>query len=225
MISIALKFMKKIIDLFGCENKFVNTFKILGRRKYKLEKYDYIFMDRLGANASRNSKDYFDAVMSEIGLNLNHTMFSYNQWGKPYICGQRLNFSISHSQKIICLAITTSSSIGIDCESMIEREKFLEFARRFFTRNEYQLIHKSNKPLEKFYYIWCSKEALLKYYGVGLMFPLNSFDVTREKKIESDQFEVDCPIFRYIGTHLKCKVVSFSQKPLQVVKGKLNKSM
>lgn len=107
--------------------------------------------------------------------------FCYNEFGKPWLTGQRawsLHFNLSHAGGVAALAVSRLHEIGIDIE---ERKPLKEdIARRFFSAAEYgELRELSGQDyVEAFYRCWTRKEAFVKAYGAGLSLDLASFDVT-----------------------------------------------
>jgi 4'-phosphopantetheinyl transferase len=89
---------------------------------------------------------------------------NYSEYGKPSLAGH--NFSISHSNGYVVLAYSTKISVGID----IEKKKNIELKlfKYLFTDSEWDSIIKAENSLEKFYWFWVRKEALLKAAGCSL---------------------------------------------------------
>ena len=90
-----------------------------------------------------------------------------NELGKPIIKGHPFHFSISHSKDLIFIAISRNP-IGIDCEFHKPRG-FEKLVTRMFSESE-TLHYASTPTMNTFYTIWCTKEALLKYTGVGIRY-------------------------------------------------------
>ena len=84
----------------------------------------------------------------------------YSENGKPFFKTLDANISISHSEKYVVIALTTSRSefVGIDVE---DNEKFSNghSMLRFFTENERASAQNGTPEIE----IWTKKEALFKY--------------------------------------------------------------
>lgn len=88
----------------------------------------------------------------------------YSEYGKPSLAGH--NFSISHSNGYVILAFSTKFSIGIDIEK--KKSINLKLFKYLFAAPEWESIIKAENPLEKFYWFWVRKEALLKAVGCSL---------------------------------------------------------
>lgn len=85
----------------------------------------------------------------------------YHESGKPYIEGNDLYISISHSKEFVLVGIS-DLPIGVDIEVLRPFEQKL--IKRYFTIEEASFIDNQ----EKFFLIWTVKEAYLKLTGVGL---------------------------------------------------------
>jgi len=89
---------------------------------------------------------------------------SYSKEGKPSFIDH--NFSISHSNGYVVLLFGTDASIGID----IEKKKTIDLKlfSYLFTALEWTSILDAENSLERFYWFWVRKEALLKAAGCNL---------------------------------------------------------
>lgn len=101
-----------------------------------------------------------------------------DSYGKPYIKEYpHIFFSIAHTENVIAIGFS-NKPIGIDIER--NTEQYLKIAKRFFSDLEVQYITECSNPREAFLEIWTKKEAYIKYLGLGLEKPLNSFCVFNE---------------------------------------------
>jgi 4'-phosphopantetheinyl transferase len=100
--------------------------------------------------------------------------YDENAFGKPtltYDAGRRatVTFSLSHSKDIAAVAVSTSSSIGVDVEICSLPQDYLGVARTVFSPEENRAI--TDMPLDRharaFFTCWTRKEAYLKALGVG----------------------------------------------------------
>lgn len=89
----------------------------------------------------------------------------YSEQGKPSFIHH--NFSISHSNGYVAIIFSTDFSVGID----IERKKTvdLKLFNYLFTELEWNSILDATDSLERFYWFWVRKEALLKAAGCTLI--------------------------------------------------------
>ena len=88
----------------------------------------------------------------------------YSVHGKPSFID--CNFSISHSNRYVAFVFSTKFSIGIDIEK--KKKIDLKLFEYLFTKQEWNAVMQSENALEKFYWFWVRKEALLKAAGCGL---------------------------------------------------------
>lgn len=97
----------------------------------------------------------------------------YTESGKPFFKALDANISISHSESLCAVALSTSKeeNVGIDVE---DEEKFTpDFSpTRFFTENERASAENGTPHIE----IWTKKEALFKYLNSDI--PFISLDTT-----------------------------------------------
>lgn len=136
------------------------------------------------------------------GLIIEHIKKEYNiknelvtdKYGKPYFKDEDIKFNISHSGMFVIAAVT-KSEVGIDIQK-IKDDKH-RIAERHFLESECAYINEIDDELvkqQRFCEIWTVKEAYLKYDGIGLRKPLNSFEVKIEdgnKKIaEHDELMI-----------------------------------
>lgn len=96
------------------------------------------------------------------------------KYNKPYIENKgKIKFNISHT--IECSIVTFSrNNIGVDIENLKRNIDYSEIKNNFFMNSEKILT------LNDFYKHWVSKEAYLKYKGVGLTQSLESVEVIDE---------------------------------------------
>ena len=87
------------------------------------------------------------------------TRILYNSENKPFVRGNTHNISISHSNNLTAVLISTDKRVGIDLEYM--SGKIGKVANKFINDKE-DITH--DPEMEKFhlYLHWCAKEALYK---------------------------------------------------------------
>lgn len=107
-------------------------------------------------------------------------IFSEGSHGKPSLANsQGLNFSLSHTDDAIAVAISKGVEIGVDIERIKSIQERDELVNRFFSLDEsilYQSLP-SEKQEQAFFRMWTRKEAFVKGLGLGLSYPLESFSV------------------------------------------------
>lgn len=93
---------------------------------------------------------------------------SYTQHGQPYIEGSDRYISISHSNMWIC-SVNSNQPIGVDIQEKDSAWK--DFYYRYLAKSEVDHLQHLKECDKKHYVhmIWCMKESILKYKGVGLL--------------------------------------------------------
>lgn len=108
--------------------------------------------------------------------------FFYGKNGKPFLINNphKLQFNVSHSQKLMIYGISTETEIGVDIEYFqpeIFKSELLEYVLSHSEKEAFNTLGEYERPLA-FYYAWTRKEAFLKAQGVGLSKPLESVEVS-----------------------------------------------
>lgn len=127
--------------------------------------------------------------------------FTFNDFGKPSINNDSLTiplcFNVSHTNKLVTMAVTLDQEIGIDIEYLPRLENILDIAHNYFSPIELEQLYQL--PLEKqrdrFFELWTLKEAYIKACGMGLSIPLDhfSFIFSKEGKIKFESNRDDQP--------------------------------
>ncbi len=101
-----------------------------------------------------------------------------NKHGKPRLDNDKqLFFNLSHTDNYALLALSPTSRLGVDIETVKPARNVLAIARRFFSDDEYTWLSRTEPAQQHafFYQLWCHKEACLKAGGLGLQAGLSSF--------------------------------------------------
>jgi 4'-phosphopantetheinyl transferase len=108
--------------------------------------------------------------------------FTANTYGRPSIsndseAARRISFNLSHTRKLVVLAVTHDHELGIDTEDTATRSPPLEIADRFFAPDEVASLRAlpAQQQLERFFQYWTLKESYIKARGMGLSLPLDQF--------------------------------------------------
>jgi len=179
------------------------------------EKYD-LLLDRLLAdrkNKTLNYKKYEDRCRSlvagillkymfknEYGMDIDGAKISLSEYGKPYldIKGDSKHFNLSHSGGIVT-GIIDEYENGIDVEKIAEYDS--KIAKRFFCKEEYEYIEKSDNKNMDFFRMWTIKEAYMKYLALGMKKPLDSFSISfiddEKSKIYDKELEKEILDYTY----------------------------
>jgi 4'-phosphopantetheinyl transferase len=93
--------------------------------------------------------------------------------------GKSLQFNLSHSNEYAVYVFGWDRAVGIDIEYVRPMEDADDFASRFFSARESELIQSltGHRKWDAFFKLWTCKEAFLKANGSGLTFPLNQAEV------------------------------------------------
>ena len=88
---------------------------------------------------------------------------------KPFLHDEKYHFSISHCGNFATAIVSSTNRVGVDLELVTPRirnisSKFLSEAEKNYLQD---WLHLPALHLEMITTIWCSKEALFKWYGLG----------------------------------------------------------
>ncbi len=131
-------------------------------------------IDSLIDNSARKKSLYSELLMTYSLCNFANLssipVIETSEFGKPYICKPNVFFNLSHSENFICCAVS-SNQVGVDIEY------------HNLKLNPYILsdvLSKERDSLQiSFFDYWCLKESYLKYLGIGLLRPLESFSLIK----------------------------------------------
>ena len=101
-------------------------------------------------------------------------LFSYNNFGKPFISTD-IDFSISYSGTAVILGFVKKGIIGVDIEQIrpVDSNQFKDY----FTSNEWDFLTQNMHNNVHFFRLWTRKEAAAKAIGKGAFLDFNLFDV------------------------------------------------
>lgn len=107
-----------------------------------------------------------------LGIQARTIVIAVSEYGKPFIRGIDLPFSISRTRNQFAFAFGNSRQyLGIDIEQINPEIDFTSISSNYFTVKEQRLILSGAEPNEQkrtFYELWTRKEALLKAIGIGI---------------------------------------------------------
>ena len=120
-----------------------------------------------------------NTISSHLNCSPKDLTISFSKYEKPYIHGNSLLFSISHSKGMFAIAFSNRGEPGLDIELIKHNFKFEPIIKSYFTPEEQK--HILSKPhddaLLTFYLYWTRKEAFLKSIGIGITENLNKIEV------------------------------------------------
>ncbi len=119
-------------------------------------------------------------ISQYIHMDIEDIIIKIDRYGKPYLSKiQNIQFNISHSGDWVVVAFSTGH-IGIDIEKIGDFD--VDIAKTYFLDTEFQELYqnKNIKKKERFFEYWTLKESYVKFKGLGLFIPLNSFEIKFE---------------------------------------------
>ena len=96
--------------------------------------------------------------------------FTENEFGKPALAGDPLQFNVSHSGDYSLLAFAKDAPVGVDVEHIRSRRVVDDLAQRVLSPAEYGrfMALRDADRKQTFFEIWTLKESVLKGIGSGL---------------------------------------------------------
>ena len=125
--------------------------------------------------------------LRDLGLTSYIDKVVVDENGKPYIPGNPIYFSISHSGTK-AMVVFSDSEVGCDVQEM--KKKAVSLADKYFTDDEKKEIDESEDPVRTLYKLWTLKECYMKSSGKGLALGLKNIDVY-DKNYISKSYVVD----------------------------------
>jgi 4'-phosphopantetheinyl transferase len=119
-----------------------------------------------------------------VGVEPTHIRFAYDAHAKPGLAEpmprSSVQFNISHAGGLALYAFSHLPAVGVDTEQLIELCDLPDISKRFFSRAECARLVTVSPGCHTlaFYCYWTRKEAYLKARGLGLLAPLDNFDVS-----------------------------------------------
>ncbi len=108
------------------------------------------------------------AAARTLGFTMTEVKVMRSDTGKPYILGDNLYVSLSHS-KNLCVCAVCDRSVGVDIEYI--KETYPErVADKYLDEGECKMLKDvgTNGRAALFYMLWTRKESILKCTGEGL---------------------------------------------------------
>ncbi|MDX9725407.1 MAG: 4'-phosphopantetheinyl transferase superfamily protein [Bacteroidales bacterium] len=153
----------------GCISKhYLNEFTILGVWKIEEDLKTLLGMVELDTDDKKKYKDFtstsrkleFLSVRALLAELLGReARIVYNKNNKPFLKDGSMFISISHSNKLTAILLSSDEKVGIDLEYM--RTNINRIAFKFINRNE-KVTRKQEDRRYHLYVHWCAKEALYK---------------------------------------------------------------
>lgn len=116
----------------------------------------------------------------------------YTPEKKPFLVGENIHLSISHSHDKLAIITNSKHSTGIDVELI--REKVMNIKNKFLCEEELSL---ANNDVEMLTTLWATKEAVYKAYGLKMVDFIRHIRVLPFKKEEKElKAELSLPNFK-----------------------------
>lgn len=145
----------------------------------------YILLERMVKRHTDDFKTTVEGIVKpEFGMMFDSRgilpTVRYDSYGKPYFEGhENASFNISHSHHLAACVLQTAPQgvaapqVGIDVQMIVcDTDRAERVAARYFSEAEKDLLCRSAGSdlgyCRLFTRIWTRKEALLKFWGVGL---------------------------------------------------------
>jgi 4'-phosphopantetheinyl transferase len=114
--------------------------------------------------------------------------FEIGEYGRPFLLGSALAFSLSHTDGLAAVAIS-EANVGVDVERIVTRGNTLDLAREYFAASEAQDVESRDgaDKADRFFAYWTLKESYIKARSMGLALPLDGFwfqDIDYAPRIE-----------------------------------------
>lgn len=131
-------------------------------------------------------------------------------YGKPYVEGCRLRFSVSHSGNWVFLAFALDREVGIDVERIRTGLNLEDLANACFSVEEQRDIFGRKEGAEgRFFHQWTCKESWIKADGRGFSLPLTKYSLRPVGKAACE--------YQVIGP--SCEALPWITRPLNCASG------
>lgn len=125
-----------------------------------------------------------------------------DEMGKPHLIHPerraQWSFNLAHTRDAVATIISSGEAVGVDLENWTRPVQYLELAKRFFSKEEYDALQAyTDHPEElqrRFFACWTLKEAFVKALGLGLRFPLDAFWMELPDNLPSTSCNQYCAI-------------------------------
>lgn len=138
----------------------------------------------------------------------------FSETGKPYFPGSDLHFNLSHTDTLVCLALS-ARPVGIDAQTAVLPSEGV--AKRVLSPAELALLDAAPDKAALFTVLWTQKEAFVKRTGEGIARGLSSLDFAPYDGL--DRFAAyDCRffVFRLCGAVMTACGDTQAEPPRQV---------
>lgn len=177
--------MQRLVVTSIPDDIYINNEELLSRLSLQRKK---------AALLKKNKKDFYNCCFSELLLKKalggnapKELEYVFNENNKPFLKGSNINFSLSHTNGFIAVAIDSASEIGVDIQ--VHRAYSEKIPCRFFHEYEVELLENCKAELREklFFDLWAIKESFVKCTGKGISSGFRGFYA---KQKDSGIFEI-----------------------------------
>lgn len=106
-------------------------------------------------------------LSSLLSVEPNKIEIVLGEQGKPLVPETDIHFNLAHAKGCGVIALSRGQPVGVDLENLAHQRPFLKLAKRYFSPEECHKLENSDSDFltEKFYRLWCGREALSKCIG------------------------------------------------------------
>ncbi len=137
----------------------------------------------------------------------------YNELGKPFLEGEGMYVSISHSGPFVAVIVDPEFQVGIDVELVGDR--IHRVSHKFVNESERSWLSDSDQ-LQQLFVIWGAKECAFKIFGLGAIdfrdhltvapFEFSNAGITR---VRFKKDEIDC-IYQVFFQYLDNLMITYA---------------
>lgn len=143
---------------------------------------DAIQVWHLDYRRSQQRQPLLQTLAVYLGIDVGEVVLVDGAHGRPRLDdrhGSVLDFNWSHSGDHALIAIARGIAPGVDVERRRPQPRALPLARRFFARDEAELLATlpEEARAEAFLELWTAKEAILKAHGRGIGYGLQRLHI------------------------------------------------
>ncbi len=147
-----------LLNIEDFDEAFIGSIKEAERKVFVTDKL------KRGNNYSLYGRVLLGYMLNKF-YGINTFSYLYGENGKPYLKGEDIFFSISHSGKYV-LCCLSENEIGCDVEKIKDYNP--KVGKRFFTQKEAELLENKETEDLVFAELWTLKESILKKHGTGI---------------------------------------------------------
>lgn len=116
-------------------------------------------------------------LSSELQKPLTSITFNYSDYQKPYLKNSPIHFNLSHTESLISIGLSRTSSCGIDCEKPRTIKDIELLKKKVFSSAEIETL--THQPYFKspFFLGWVVKESLAKMEGTSIFKAVNYYEI------------------------------------------------